>query len=162
MPDLNCAVCSTKYNKNWFKTAHAGMIFSGVSWKERQELDVWWRAHLQNKMSRRPLSPWASTLPLSYPASILFSTTKCAVKFIVAKLTSRLCHILTNIKSWIKLPREPSLAASKNKNPTTFTKAFLKLFIFFVVYGPFSSMHPDLSFHVWPCHCPSATSDWLF
>ena len=56
-----------------FKTAHAGMIFSGVSCKERQKLDV--SEELTSTtgcrgrgLNRWPFSLWASTLPLSYPA----------------------------------------------------------------------------------------------
>ena len=56
-----------------FKTAHSGMIFSGVSCKERQELDVSEELICTTRcrgrvLNRRPLSPRASTPPLSYPA----------------------------------------------------------------------------------------------
>ena len=51
------------------------MISSGVSYKERQELDVseeltsTTECHGRS-LNRRPLSPWAITLPLSYPATL--------------------------------------------------------------------------------------------
>ena len=55
------------------KTAHAGMISSEVSCKERQKLDVCKELTSTTGcrgrgLNRRPPSPWASTLPLSYPA----------------------------------------------------------------------------------------------
>ena len=75
---LTGGVLSQPKFKVLFKTAHAGMIFSGVSCKERQELDICEEltsttGRRGRGLNRRPLSPRANTLPLSYPtAAVLF------------------------------------------------------------------------------------------